>query len=347
MNKVLFIVMLVCSAFLVTGCTSTNTVQEVEKETIATTFFVTDEITKQIVGDKLNVELIIPKEISPHDYEPTPQQLVKLSKANTLVTLGGMFEHIEDEIVEVNSNIKIIESTHNIKLLTEEEGEHHHEEHSENEHHDEEHDEHSDETKENEHHEDEHEEHSEDEHHEEESHHDHHHEDFGYDPHVWLSVSNAILMTQEIEEHLVELYPEYAEEFKVNAQKYIQELEALQTKYNTNLQSCEADVIIVNHKAFGYIANEFGFEQVSAAGFSHEIEPSIKELEEIIFEAKEHNVSVIFSEGGVNPKLAETIATEVNGQVLPLYPIATTQEDSYISIMNSNLDNLKVGLKCN
>ena len=70
MNNIMSIIMLVCSMLLVTGCTSTNTIQENQKDTIATTFFVTDEITKKIVEDTLEVELIIPKEISPHDYEP-------------------------------------------------------------------------------------------------------------------------------------------------------------------------------------------------------------------------------------------------------------------------------------
>lgn len=327
--------LMIIISLLIAGCSTTKTtsevtgnLDEVEKDLVLTSFYATEEITKSIVGNNLEVKSIIPLGVKLHDYEPKPSQLVEVANSEIYVSTSGIFEHLEEDILEVaNSNISIINSSKGL-LLIESEDEHGHEEY---------HDEYEELD---EGHSDEHEE-------SDENHDEHGHEDFSYDPHVWLSIENMIMMTKNIEEELSLQYPELSEEFKANSQDYITQLENLEQKYELTLSSCLVDVVLVNHKAFGYIGEKYGFEQISAAGFSHEIEPSAKDIEHLIEEAQFHNVSVIFSEGGVSERVSETIAREVGAEVLPLYPITLTSEDSYISIMNINLENLAKGLKCN
>ena len=47
------------------------------KLNIVTTFYPVYEFTKQVAGDTANVELLIGAGTEPHDYEPSPRQLLK------------------------------------------------------------------------------------------------------------------------------------------------------------------------------------------------------------------------------------------------------------------------------
>ena len=288
---------------------------------ITTTFFPIQEITQAIVADKAQVNVIVGLGIDPHSFEPTARQLVELSNSQLYIGLGGMFESIEEELLEANEDILSFDAAHQVKKM--EYGEDRHEAH------------------------DEHKEEGHDDHHEEEAQHDEHgHESLDYDPHVWLSIENMKIMTNEILENLIILVPEYEQEFRVNAQTYIEQLSALEVKYNEKLTTCNQNVIIVNHKAFGYLAETYNFEQVSIAGFSPESEPTPQTLQKVIDEANEHDLSYVFSEGQLDSKVSETIAKDIEGKVLELNPLKTNSEETYFTIMEANLENLALGLEC-
>ena len=357
MNNIIKLMAFIVLVVFITGCTTSNVEENYtgtesnlveEKPTILTTFYPVEEITKAIVLDTSNVEVLVGAGVEPHSYEPTPSQILSFSKADVFVTMGGMFEHLEKEIVDTNSNIFIIESSHDVKLIKGEEHDDHHDEHHEEEGHEEDH--HEDEHHEDEHHEEEHDEHEghEDEHHEEEGHEDDHHDhNHGeYDPHIWLLVNNMKVMTNEVLENLISLYPQNEEFYTNNANLYLEKLEKLEDEYNTKLMNCENSKAIVNHRAFGYLAEEYNFEQVSVAGFSPESEPTPKTIQSVIDEAKEHNLSYVFSEGQIDSKTAETIANDIGGEVLELNPIKMSNDEDYFSIMKQNLNSLEIGLNC-
>jgi len=55
---------------------------------IYTTFYPLYDFTKKIVGDKADVENIVPAGAEPHDFEPTPRTIAKLYDAGLFVFLG-------------------------------------------------------------------------------------------------------------------------------------------------------------------------------------------------------------------------------------------------------------------
>lgn len=289
------------------------------KPTITTTFYPLQEITQAIVKDRANVDVIVDLGVDPHSFEPTPKQLVGLSNSQLYIGMGGIFESIEEEVLEANEDILSFDAAHDAITIKPEEHDHH--------------DEHG------------HESHEEEEEHED-SHDEHNHGEFDYDPHIWLSIENMKIMTNEILEQLIVLSPENEAEFRVNAQMYLDELTTLENEFTNKLATCEHDVAIVNHKAFGYLAKAYGFEQVSIAGFSPESEPTPQTLQKIIDEAKEHNLTYVFSEGQLDAKVAQTIAQDIGGEVLELNPLKMSDNETYFSIMRNNLDNLALGLNC-
>lgn len=298
--KILFLTILL---LLISGCNSINQETEITNSNpiIITTFFPTEEITRQITQNTTNVELIIPYGAEPHSYEPTPKQIVKLSTADTLIIIGGIFEHIEQDLINSNKNLKLIQSTTNITNIESQEG---HEENEEN------------------------------------------HENEQIDPHTWLSIKNMMTMTKQIETELITLYPEHKELYKQNSKNYLNKLKELENKYQRELSNCENNIILVNHKSFGHIASEYNFTQISVTGYSPESEPSPKTIQKVIETAKQYNLKYIFSEGQLDKKTVNVIAKEFGGEILELNPIKTNKNQTYITIMEENLQNLKTGLQC-
>jgi zinc transport system substrate-binding protein len=68
------------------------------KLTVATSFYPLYYLTKQIVGDQVNVVNITPSGVEPHDYEPTTGDIIKIETSRLLVLNGGQLEPWGDKI---------------------------------------------------------------------------------------------------------------------------------------------------------------------------------------------------------------------------------------------------------
>ncbi len=106
----LIIMMTACTGHIETQTTSTKRI------TIATTFYPLFDLTRSIAGDKADVYSIVPTDAEPHEYEETPQDIIKLNKADAFVTMGIQFAGFENKLIEA-TNIKIIPAGKNIPLI--------------------------------------------------------------------------------------------------------------------------------------------------------------------------------------------------------------------------------------
>lgn len=181
----------------------------------------------------------------------------------------------------------------------------------------------------------------------------HLHQHGGVDPHIWLGLNNAEKIVDNIAEGMAEKDPANATEYKKRAMAYAQKLEDLDIRYKTGLASCQSrDVVYGGHYAFGYLANRYNLSYVSAQGFSPDAEPTAKDLALLVKQIKGSAVKTIFYEELASPKVAETIANETGAKLFLLngaHNIA--KEDfqngvTFLSIMEKNFENLRVGLGC-
>jgi zinc transport system substrate-binding protein len=99
---------------------------------VAGTIYPATYLAENILGDKGSVTSVVPAGSEPHSYEPTPAQVIEVSKADLYFGIGLEFDHIEQEIISLN-DMPIIILSNNIDLL-EFEGDHHYEEEHEEEH---------------------------------------------------------------------------------------------------------------------------------------------------------------------------------------------------------------------
>jgi zinc transport system substrate-binding protein len=187
--------------------------------------------------------------------------------------------------------------------------------------------------------------------HDEEAHSDedghNHGEEMLNDPHVWLDPERLVVVAKAVAAKLSEVDPDNSEVFATNLAVFVAELETLDQKFLTGLASCERDLIVTAHAAFGYLADAYGLSQEAIAGLSPESEPTPKRLNEIGKEAKADGTTTIFFETLASPKVAQTLADDLNIEAAVLDPIeGISKGQTYFSIMESNLDALRKALNC-
>jgi zinc transport system substrate-binding protein len=172
------------------------------------------------------------------------------------------------------------------------------------------------------------------------------------DPHIWLDPLLVKNMSKVIFEKLISLDPQNTDYYTSNFNEFNNKLELLNSDINTNLANCALNDFIAFHDAFGYFAERYGLTQHSIGGLSPEADINPQRVSDAINVAKQLGVNIIFSEEGIEPRLSNTIANEIGGEVMILSPIEMiTQEEQtlgkdYISKMYDNLENLKIALKC-
>ncbi|MBE0343481.1 zinc ABC transporter substrate-binding protein, partial [Paenibacillus sp. 28ISP30-2] len=177
-----------------------------------------------------------------------------------------------------------------------------------------------------------------------------HAHDHVLDPHVWLDPVLAQKEVESIKAGLISADSANKADYEKNADAYIAKLKELDTEFKTGLKDVKRKDFITQHAAFGYLAKQYGLTQVPIAGLSPEQEPTPDKLAGIIKFAKENNVKTIFFETLVDPKVAETVATEIGAKIDVLNPLeGLTDEDKqknldYLGVMKNNMEALKKAL---
>lgn len=110
--------------------------------------------------------------------------------------------------------------------------------------------------------------------------------------------------------------------------------------------------MVVNHAAFGYMADAYGLEQVPISGISPEAEVDPARLAELRELVVREGVTTIFTEELASPEVAQTLASEAGVATAVLNPLEGLTEEQldagedYVSVMRGNLRTLEAGLGC-
>ena len=84
---------------------------------VLASFYPLYEFTKIIGGERIDVSVIVPSGIEPHDWEPTIQDLQKMQNADIIVINGIDLEPWITKLVSVNPDILIVDTSNGISLL--------------------------------------------------------------------------------------------------------------------------------------------------------------------------------------------------------------------------------------
>ncbi|MDD5930137.1 MAG: metal ABC transporter substrate-binding protein [Spirochaetales bacterium] len=320
-----------------------------DKIKVVTTIFPEYDWVREIAGnsDNIDLTLLIGNGVDLHSYQPSFQDIAKISNADIFIYVGGESDNwVKDALKNVtNKNIKVINLLETLgdKVKEEEvkEGMQAEEEEDEDGHH---------------HHDGDHDD-DEDDHEAEEHHHHHHDEDeVEYDEHVWLSLRNAKILSAEIANALCEKDSANAATYKANLAAYSSKLDALDAKYAAAVKAGSKKTILFGDRfPFRYFVEDYGLDYFAAfVGCSAETEAS---FETVIFLAKkvdELNLNTVLKIESGDGKIARTIiqnSKNKNAKVLTLDSLQSTTSKqaekgtTYLKVMEENLKVIEEALK--
>ncbi len=344
---------LLASSMFFSACSPQSDKESQDKKSIVVTSYPEYDWLRQIIGndsDQFKVKLLMDGGVDLHSYEPNIQDIAAISEADLFIYNGGSSYKWVDRVLKLKSKegrkqINLMDALGNKVLVVEGEAcshcqdeacEHEHD-HDTCEHHDHDTCEHHD--------------HDTCEHHDHDTceHHDHEQVHMHEDEHIWLSLRNAIQLCEVIQQAVSELTPEQTEQLEANKQAYIAKLKELDTRYADTISKAQRDtVIIADRFPFIYLFSDYGLKHHAAfQGCSSETEASfetVTQLSNIVKELKPH---VILTVKGGMTKLAHTLINN-SGQsdckTLELNDLHTASEQSYIEVMEENLQVLEAAL---
>jgi zinc transport system substrate-binding protein len=174
-------------------------------------------------------------------------------------------------------------------------------------------------------------------------------EETGNDPHVWLDPVRFAAIADRIADRLAALDPAHAADIRDRTAALHAKLTALDQEYATGLAQCQRHEIVTSHAAFGYLAERYHLTQIPITGLTPDEEPTPRHLADVADQARRYHATTIFFETLVSPKIAQTLASEVGATAEVLDPIEGIEpgsHDDYLSVMRSNLTQLRTALGC-
>lgn len=175
-------------------------------------------------------------------------------------------------------------------------------------------------------------------------------EDGEDNPHVWVSVTDAILQVKNIASQLAEADPAHADAYQKNAQAYIEKLEALKKEMHAEIDGLPNRNIVTFHEAFPYFAKEFNLNIVGVIEREPGSQPSPQEIKDTVKKIRDLQVKALFAEPQYPADAAAVISRESGAKVYTLDPVVTGDADdqaldAYIVAMKKNAEVLKEALQ--
>lgn len=151
----------------------------------------------------------------------------------------------------------------------------------------------------------------------------------GADPHIWLSPKNAKVMVENTYQGLARADPLHKAEYRANTDSYLKGLDTLDAGISHEISQKQIHTIMVYHPAWSYFARDYGLLQIPIETDGKD--PTPKGLENLVRQAKEGNITVVFASPEYSTKSAGVIAKEIGGSVALVSPL---EEDYLGNIRN-------------
>ena len=160
---------------------------------------------------------------------------------------------------------------------------------------------------------------------------------------------NAINICQILGEELCAIDPQNAQNYIINCESYVQELQKLDASARETVEKAKNKTIVFADRfPIRYFTEEYGLEYTAAfPGCAAQTEPGPQTLVRLIDEVREENIPVVFYQEFSNEKVADLVCESTDAKKLLFHSCHNiSAEDfengeTYITIMNRNMQNLK------
>ncbi len=324
----LFLALLICLTLIgtaFTSCSGEAIYSEGDGELrVLCTSFAPFDFAREVGGDRVKLSILQDSGADLHNYTPTAATLDAIANADVFIYIGGASDEgwIGDAI-RASGNTSLVTlclmaavSPVHAELENDWSGEGHD--------HDDDDDGHG---------------------------HGHGHEghDHGADEHIWASVKNAKLMVSAIKDALAASDPEGKESYESNAVDYLAKLDRLDRELEKITERIPL-ILFADRFPFVYLLHDYHVPYKAAfSGCSTEVNAGFETQVKLIESVKDNNLSCVFVIEGGSKDLADAVSTETGCKILSLDSMQSVKRsdiiagDTYLSIMQKNIDTLKEG----
>ncbi len=172
-----------------------------------------------------------------------------------------------------------------------------------------------------------------------EEHHDDNDHHGAPDPHIWLGPPQLETIAHNICSGLIEIDRDNEQLYRANLESFLTQLHEIDSEIASILEPYRGRGILVFHPAFGYFCDHYGIHQLPI-----EIEgksPGPKQIENVIEEAREEQIKIVFVQPQFDKKSAEKIAEAIGGAVVPLNPL----HEDVLGNLEHIAENIEVALR--
>lgn len=315
MKRIALFILVMVLAVAAAGCRKTAEQEAAGsgKLRVVATIFPVYEFARAVAGDKADVTMLLPPGMEPHSFEPRPEDIVRVSRADLFIYTNRYMEPWAAGIVKGagGGKLTVVDASRGAQFLKAGSGDDH------------------------------------------DGHGEHGHGGEGMDPHLWLDFTNAQLMVDTIAGALADRDPANRAFYLANAAAFRAQLASLDERYRAGLATCATRTVLHGgHYAFGYLANRYGLRYESAYAVSADAEPTPAKLAKLVKQVRSEGLKHIYTEELLDPRTAETIARETGASILTLHGAHTVSRAdldkgvTFISLMEKNLASLREGLQC-
>ncbi len=320
-NKILNAIFIIFIAVTLVGCVPSLKRGQAEvqddKISIVTTIFPPYDFAKRIGGDKVQVTMLLAPGVESHSYEPTPQDIIKISESDLFIYAGGESDAWVEGIMDsLDKKVQTLTLMDCVETVAEEQVEGMEAE-------------------------------------EEETHGEKESEEIEYDEHVWTSPRNASLIVEKIADSFCVMDVKNEAEYRSNQKEYQKELEDLDRAYQELTDhAVRKELVFGDRFPFRYLADAYGLTYYAAfPGCSSETEPSAATIAFLSKKVKEDQIPVVLYLELSNHKIADAIAEATGVETAMLHSCHNVSKDeveegvTYLSLMKQNLEVLKGALQ--
>ncbi len=280
------------------------------------------DFVREIGGAYVSPRLLVAAGREAHSFEPTPMDVIRVSRADVFVYNGGEGEQWVDEILSsAGENIPtVLRMMDYADMLTEEPlAGHDDHDHADHDH------EHDD---------------------------DHDSDDIEYDEHIWTSPVQAMKLCRAICDALCAADPAHAAIYRSNLENYLGQLAELDVAFRQVCSEKKRSLLVFGDRfPLLYFCREYGLDYRAAFhGCSSDTEPSLYTLKFLIDKVRQQDIPVVYALELSSRKVADAIAETTGATVETFYSCQTVSQadwaagEGYVSLMRRNVAALREGI---
>jgi len=241
-------------------------------------------LLEAIVGDRYEVETLLPSGANPETFDPTLKARRSVDDSQAFFSTGNMpFE--EKLAANLSENVTVVNTSSGIHPIYGTHDHHHHGNHGYNG--------------------------------EDASRHDNHGTP---DPHTWVSVKNARIMAKNMYEAVVKLDPDGKDYYMTRYNALSSTLDSVDRAFTIALSHVPVKSFAVWHPSLSYFARDYGLEQISVGFENKEISPA--RMAQTVRDAQAHGVRVLFFQEEFDSRQVETLNMTLQAKLITINPLS-------------------------